>query len=252
MKKNRFSEEQIISVLKENEAGIPIKELAGIWKRYGYRRLHILMRREGYEINHKKVYRLYREENLMVRKRKKKRVSQPRLPEPVAADRTNLRWALDFVSDTTVIGTRVRILAVIDEHTRECLALEVDTSITGSRVCRMLDRIAAGRGYPEEILTDNGPEFSGKAMDAWAYEKGISHRFIEPGKPSQNGYIESFNGKLRDECLNEHWFLNLRDARGIIGKWRRIYNEERPHSSLGNLTPSEFVGKQEKAEVLCA
>ena len=211
------------------------------------------MCREGYEINHKKVYRLYCEEDLRVRKRKKKRVSRPRLPESQVLNKANQRWSMDFVSDTTAMGNRIRILTVMDEHTRECLALEVDTSITGSRVSRVLDRIGMERGYPEEILTDNGPEFTSKAMDAWAYIRGITHRFIEPGKPSQNGYIESFNGKLRDECLNEHWFLNLKDARNIIGEWQRIYNEERPHSSLGNLTPSEFAEKQEKKEeALCA
>ena len=140
-----------------------------------------------------------------------------------------------------------------DGFTRKCLGLEVATFITGSRVSRVLDRIGTERGFPAEILTDNGPEFTSKAMDAWAYMKGITQRFIDPGKPFQNGYIESFNGKFRDECLNEHWFLNLKDARNIIGEWQKIYNEERPHSSLGNLTPSEFAEKQEEKEAgLCA
>ncbi len=143
-----------------------LKELAHMWKRYGYRRIHTLMCREGYQINHKKVYRLYCEEDLKVRKRKKKRVARPRLSEQLVLDRANQRWSLDFVSDTTATGNRIRILTVIDTFTRECLALEVDTSITGGRVSRVLDRIGTERGYPEEILTDNGPEFTGKAMDA--------------------------------------------------------------------------------------
>jgi len=219
-----------------------LTELAGQHQRYGYKRLYILLRREGQLINHKRVYRLYKDAGLAIRKRKKKCPSEKRgKPDSVTA--ANIRWSFDFVSDTLASGRRIRVLTVIDEATRECLALEADTSLTGARVVSVLNRIAYFRGYPSEILTDNGPEFTGNAMSAWAYEKGIRHIFIDPGKPIQNAYIESFNGKFREECLNAHWFKNLGDARKTIEAWRTEYNHLRPHSSLGNLTPSEYADK---------
>ena len=218
-------------------------ELAARWKRFGYRRLHILLCREGYEINHKRVYRLYKKAGLALRKRRKKCPSEKRGMPETATQKPNSRWSLDFVSDTTATCQRIRVLTVIDEVTRECLALEVDTSITGKRVAAVLNKIAFFRGYPTEILTDNGPEFTSIAFGEWSYSKKIDHLFIDPGKPIQNAYIESFNGKFRDECLNEHWFKNLSEARNIIEQWRQEYNFARPHSALGYMTPSEYAEK---------
>lgn len=222
---------------------VRIRELAYRWRRYGYRRIHVLLRREGRTVNHKRVYRIYREEGLIVRKRKRKHVAVWRGEKPQAPTHPNARWSMDFVADATAQGHRLRTLNVVDDFTRESLAIEVDTSLPGGRVIRVLDRLAQERGLPEEILTDNGPEFIGRALDEWAYRHGVRQRFIEPGKPIQNAFVESFNGKFRDECLNEHWFLDVADARGIIERWRRCYNEERPHSALGNATPAEFAAR---------
>ena len=162
------------------------------------------------------------------------------MPEP-AIKEANIRWSMDFVSDKTRFGSNIRILTVIDEVTRECLALEVDSSLTSRRVTSVLNRIATFRGLPKEILTDNGSEFTSNFMNAWAYDLNVEHIFIDPGKPTQNGFIESFNGKFRLECLNQHWFRNLSEAKDIIENWREEYNRERPHSSLGNLTPIEYA-----------
>jgi len=159
------------------------------------------------------------------------------LPPP---SRRNQRWSMDFTLDTLASGRRFRTLNVVDEFTRECLAIEVDTSIGGSRVARVLARLLETRGRPDLVVCDNGPEFAGKTLDAWAYQAGVKIHFIRPGKPVENGYIESFNGKFRDECLNNHWFLDLDDAKTEIEAWRRDYNEVRPHSSLGDLTPKEY------------
>lgn len=200
-----------------------------------------MLRREGYKVNHKRVYRLYREEGLTVLKRKRKRVSRRRrlpLLFPLAPNRL---WSLDFVQDTLSWGRKFRLLTIVDAFSRECLAIEVDTSLSGQRVARALERVARERGaLPDVIVCDNGPELTSRALDQWAYERGVELHFIEPGKPQQNGFIESFNGRLRDECLNEHWFQNLPHARRITEEWRMDYNVNRPHSSLGNLTPEEF------------
>ena len=217
-----------------------LSELATRWRRFGYKRLHVLLRREGFKINHKRTYRLYREAGLCIRKRKKKCPSEKR-GKPDIVQAANARWSFDFVSDTLANGRRIRVLTVIDEATRENLALEVDTSITGSRVAAVLNKIAFFRGFPKEILTDNGPEFTSTAMSTWSYEKSIHHIFIDPGKPVQNAYIESFNGKFREECLNAHWFRNISEARATIESWRNEYNSVRPHSALGNLTPLEYA-----------
>ncbi len=222
----------------------PIRErlrvLAGERRRFGYRRLHVLLCREGWLVNHKRVYRIYREEALSVRKRSRKRVARERCPMPQLTA-PNQRWALDFVADSLKRQRRIRMLTIVDAFTRESLAIEVDTSLSGVRVARVLNRVITERGQaPEEIVLDNGPELTSKALDQWAYERGVRLCFIEPGKPVQNAYIESFNGRLRDECLNEHWFLSLPHARQIIEEWRIDYNQERPHSSLGNLSPEEF------------
>lgn len=218
-----------------------LRELAGERRRFGYRRLHVMLRREGHEVNHKRVYRLYREEGLAVRKRRRKRVSRAdRVPlqAPTGPDQV---WTSDFVHDALSWGRKIRMLTVEDAFTREALSIEVDTSLSGVRVVRVLDRLIEERGaIPDVIVLDNGPELTSKALDQWAYEHGVRLHFIDPGKPQQNGFIESFNGKLRDECLNEHWFLSLADARRIIEDWRIDYNRNRPHSSLGNLTPQEF------------
>jgi putative transposase len=217
-----------------------LRELAAERRRFGYRRLHVLLVREGWTVNHKRVYRIYREEGLSVRKRCRKRVARERCPL-VAATGPDQRWALDFVSDALFWGRKIRMLTVVDAFTRESLAIEVDTSLSGVRVARVLDRIVGERGQaPQEIVLDNGPELTSKALDQWAYQRGVSLRFIEPGRPVQNAYIESFNGRLRDECLNEHWFVSLPAARRTIEEWRIDYNRHRPHSSLGNRSPEEF------------
>jgi len=217
-----------------------LRELAAERRRFGYRRLCLMLRRKGWAVNHKRVYRLYREEGLSVRKRTRKRVSRCRTPAFVPTA-PNEQWSLDFVSDSLAWGRKIRLLPVEDVFTREGLAIEVDTSLPGTRVVEVLKRLEKERGaLPQEIILDNGPELTSKALDQWAYEHGVHLRFIDPGKPQQNGYIESFNSRLRDECLNEHWFLSLADARRIVEEWRVDYNRNRPHSSLGNLTPEEY------------
>ena len=218
-----------------------IEEIAAAKRRYGYRRVYLRLRREGWEVNRKRVYRLYREAGLAVRRRKRKRIGvfeRKPLPKPTAA---NVSWSMDFVADGLIGGRRLRCLTIVDDCTRECLAIEVDTSLPGLRVKAVLDRLADSRGLPQSITVDNGPEFDGKVLDQWACRTGVQLSFIRPGKPNENAYIESFNGKFRDECLNEHWFISLAHARRIIEEWRIEYNTERPHSSLGNRTPLEFA-----------
>ena len=217
-----------------------LRELAAEKRRYGYRRLHVLLKREGVVVNHKRVERIYREEGLSMRRRKRKRAAGVRAETWLAATQPDERWSLDFVSDALWWGRKLRMLTVVDTYTRESLAIEVDTSLSGARVARVLDRVIGERAVPGEIVMDNGPELTSKALDQWAYERGVRLRFIAPGKPQQNGFCESFNGKLRDECLNEHWFTTLYDAREKVESWRVEYNRERPHSSLKNLTPEEF------------
>jgi putative transposase len=218
-----------------------IAEIAALKRRYGYRRIHVLLRREGWRVNRKLTYRLYREAGLTVRRRKRKRIGpfeRKPLPKPTAANRS---WSMDFVSDGLADGRRIRCLAIVDDCTRECVALEVDTSITGTRVKAVLQRLADTRGLPRSITVDHGPEFEGQVLDAWAYSTNVQLSFIRPGKPNENAYIESFNGKFRDECLNEHWFITMAQARRSIESWRIEYNTERPHSSLGDMTPEEFA-----------
>jgi putative transposase len=225
-----------------------IEEIAAAKRRYGYRRVHLRLRREGWEVNRKRVYRPYREAGLAVRRRKRKRIGvfeRKPLPKPTTA---NVSWSMDFVADGLIGGRRLRCLTIVDDCTRECLAIEVDTSLPGLRVQAVLDRLADTRGLPQSITVDNGPEFDGKVLDQWAYRTGVQLSFIHPGKPNENAYIESFNGKFRDECLNEHWFLSLAHARNIIEAWRIEYNTERPHSSLGNRTPQEFATSQANKE----
>ena len=218
-----------------------LKELAGKRMRFGYRRLTALLVREGLAVNHKRVYRLYREEGLAMRIRQRRRIRWTgAVSSPVAA-RPNERWSIDFVSDCVSTGRVIRMLTVVDDCTRECPAIEVDSSLGGIRVRRVLDRIASERGLPEAIVLDNGPEFRGRALAAWSEERRVRLEFIQPGKPAQNAYAESFNGRLRDECLNANWFTSLSDARRKIESWRQDYNELRPHSSLNYLPPAEFA-----------
>jgi len=217
-----------------------LRELAAARPRFGYRRLHALLRREGIVANHKRVARLYRAEGLALRKRRRKRAAPDGRGRPAPPVRPNQQWGADFLGDALAGGRRIRLLTVEDVFTREALAIEVDVSLPGERVSRVLERVAAGRGAPEESVLDNGPELAGKALDQWAYRRGVRLRFIEPGKPTQTGVVESFHGRLRDECLNQHWFLSLADARPAIEAWRLDYNRERPHSALGYRTPEEF------------
>ena len=219
-----------------------LKELAASQKRrYGYRRLHVLLRREGLEINRKRTYRLYRDAGLAVRRRKRKRIAPAErrpLPKPTAP---NVSWSMDFVADGLASGRRLRCLTIVDDCTRECLAIEVDSSLPGRRVAAVLNRLAELRGLPLSITVDHGPEFEGEVLDTWAYIRGVQLAFIRPGKPIENAYIESFNGRFRDECLNEHWFVNMSHARSVIERWRIEYNTERPHSTLGYLTPEQYA-----------
>jgi putative transposase len=216
-----------------------MKAIAHERRRFGYRRVHILLKREGYMVNHKKLFRLYREEKLAVRRRGgRKRAIGTRAPMmiPLAP---NERWSLDFVSDQLTDGRRFRILAIVDDCTRECLALVADTSLSGFRVVRELDRLISERGRPKMIVSDNGSEVTSNAILAWADQSRVAWHSIAPGKPMQNAFIESFNGRLRDELLNETLFTSLAQARVALGCWRADYNGSRPHSRLGWKTPSE-------------
>ena len=218
-----------------------LKDLAARRMRFGYRRLTAMLARSGTLVNHKRVYRLYREEGLAMRIRQRRRIRWNGAVPRLAAERANQRWSLDFVSDCVSNGRVIRILTMVDDYTRECPAMEVDTCLGGLRVRRVLDRVAEQRGLPEAIVLDNGPEFRSRALTAWSEERGVRLEFIQPGKPVQNAYVESFNGRLRDECLNANWFTSLRDARQKIENWREDYNQQRPHSSLNYLPPVEFA-----------
>lgn len=218
-----------------------LKALAQERRRFGYRRLHVMLRREGHAVNKKRVQRIYREEKLTVRRRGgRKRAMGTRRPLeiPLVA---NQRWSLDFVSDQMTDGRRFRILTVIDNCTRECLGLVADTSLSGRRVARELDAIILRRGRPETIISDNGTEYTSNAILAWADDTGVGWHYIAPGKPQQNGFNESFNGRLRDELLNETLFRSLPHARAVLETWRCDYNETRPHSKLGWLTPKAYA-----------
>lgn len=218
-----------------------IQELAHERPRFGYPRIIVMLRREGWADNHKRIRRVYREEGLQVRCRKRKRIARgPRQPMPTPLA-PNQRWSMDFMSDQLDDGRRFRVLNVVDQYTRECLAVETDRSLSGLRVTRVLERVVEQRGAPKSIVVDNGPEFAGRALDAWAYRHGIALHFIRPGKPVENAFIESFNGRMRDECLNQHWFIDLAHARRTIEEWRADYNLIRPHRSLGNRSPAEFL-----------
>ena len=218
-----------------------IVDIAHQRRRFGYRRVHDLLRRDFPGVNHKRVYRLYREANLAVRKRKK---SKRPLNEPLPlqlAKAVNEVWSMDFVSDSLSNGRRLKYLTVADDFSHECVDIAVDFGISGEYVTRLLDRAAVFRGYPDMVRTDNGPEFISRVFMAWAQTHGIRHILIQPGRPMQNGYIKSFNGKFRDEHLNESWFETLQQARNAASIWKQDYNQVRPHSSVGRIPPDEFA-----------
>ncbi len=231
--------------IRPDDAGLreAMKKIAGERRRFGYRRIHLMLERQGVAMNQKKLRRLYREEKLQVRKRGgRKRALGTRRPM-LLPSRTNERWSLDFVSDAFTDGRRFRVLAVVDDFSRECLALVADTSLSGLRVTRELDALIQLRGRPVTVVSDNGTELTSMAVLKWCQETGVDWHYIQPGKPMQNGFVESFNGSFRDECLNETLFTSLDEARSQITAWKEDYNRNRPHSSLGNLTPSEFAFK---------
>ena len=225
-----------------------LKELAAARVRYGYRRFHLLLRREGWPVNAKRVHRLYREEGLSIRPRtpRSRRGCRYRSERPVVAG-PNEGWAMDFVSDQLFDGRPFRILAIIDVHTREALAIVARVGFRAFQVVEALGRLAAERGRPRVIKVDNGPEFAGRMLDRWTYLSKVEPDFSRPGKPTDNAHVEAFNGRLRAECLNASWFLSLADARDRLEAWRRDYNEERLHSALGSLTPRAFAAQAHQA-----
>ena len=217
-----------------------LHELAAKYPRFGYRRIHQLLLRKGVSMNHKKCYRIYREEGLSVRKQKRKKLVTTRKPLPITTA-PNQVWAIDFVHDMAENRQKIKVLTVIDEYTKECIWLEVDSRITAKMLKQVFGNIFLIQGKPSIIKSDNGPEFIAGELNEWLSDSGVEHHFIAPGKPMQNGFCESFNGKLRDECLNMNRFKNLEEAQGIIEEWRIYYNEERPHSSINYRTPAEFI-----------
>lgn len=217
-----------------------IVALAHARRRFGHRRIHDLLQPIYPQINVKRVCRLYRQADLAVRRRRKAKRPAQRQPL-VLAQTPNEVWSMDFVSDSLANDRRLKLLTVADDYSHECVDIAVDHSISGQYVTRVLEQVARFRGYPQAVRTDNGPEFTSRAFLAWTQARGIRHVLIEPGKPMQNAYIESFNGRLRDECLNEHWFPNLLQARAVIETWRREYNQERPKKALGGMTPQAYA-----------
>ena len=219
-----------------------IKELAATRVRYGYKRIYVLLRREGWHVNHKRVYRLDRREGLSLFERRPKRHrSAAQRPGPALAQAINECWSMDFVADQLFDGRRLRALTLVDIYTRECLAIEVAAGLRGEDVVRVIDEVAMLRGAPQRVRVDNGPEFISRVLDQWAYANGVELVFSRSDKPTDNAYIESFNGRFRQECLNTHWFLSLEDARSRIEAWHCAYNETRPHSALEWATPAEFA-----------
>jgi putative transposase len=219
-----------------------LRELAATHVRYGYRRLTVLLRREGWAVNAKRVYRLYDEENLRVRSVERKKIGRRQRVMQGPASGPNQCWSADFVSDKLADGRSYRILTVVDQFTRECIALEADRSLHGTHVVAALKCAIEERGTaPRSITVDNGSEFTGRALEVWAIQHGVQLCFIRPGRPVENGFIESFNGRLRDECLNVEWFSSLRDARDNLARWRNHYNQQRPHSALADRTPASFA-----------
>jgi len=225
-----------------------LETLAVLKPRWGYRRLHWLLRREGWTVNRKRVQRVYCAAGLHVRRRKRKRVSVARIPRPVPVT-ANQRWSMDFVHDTLGDGRAVRIFTVVDDFTRHCPLIAVDFALPASRVTELLDQVGRAVPLPRALVCDNGAEFTSQAFDQWAHERGLELHFIRAGKPVENAYIESFNGRLRDECLNESWFTTLRDAQQTIETWRIEYNTARPHFSLEGRTPAEFAEEHQALQL---
>ena len=220
-----------------------IVALAHRHRRHGYRMIHLRLRQEGWLVNIKRVRRLYRQENLMVHKRKRKKVAPGDRQPLIRPSRANEVWSMDFVFDRLADGRSLKCLTVVDDATQESVTIAPDTAISGTYVTRLLERIKVERGLPKVIRSDNGREFCGRAMAIWAHDNNVALRFIEPGKPNQNAYVESFNGRLRDECLNEHWFTSLAHARTLIEEWRRDYNEQRPKKDLGGVPPAVYAAR---------
>lgn len=216
--------------------------------RFGYRRLAILLRREGVDANHKRIWRVYRDAGLSVRRKRRKRIAWASRPERCVAAMPNARWSMDFMSDSLVDGRSLRVLNIVDDFSRRAVAMEVDLSLPAQRVIRALEEASELYGSPRSIIVDNGPEFASKVLDAWCYERGIELVFIRPGKPIENAYAESFNGRVREECLNQHAFESVSHARTVIESWCEDYNVIRPHSSLGGLAPEEFLARWASAQ----
>lgn len=240
--------------VREDEALIRarLKAFAGEFRRWGCQHFHDKLREEGWLVNHKRTERLYALEKLQIRKRRRvKRSSASRVPPP-RAERINHVWAMDFIFDALTNGRKLKTFPIMDTYTRECLRIEVDTSIGAQRVIRVLNELAIQRGLPEYITLDNGPEFRSRALDAWAYERGVKLHFITPGKPTENPYIESFNDKFRNECLNDNSFFTLLHARQIIEDWRILFNTKRRHSSLGRMTPAAFCRMEQEKQLTMA
>ena len=219
-----------------------LKELASKQSAYGYLLLHGILKAEGLVINKKRTYRIYTEEGLQVRTKKRKKLNRPRQPMEVPTA-VNQRWSMDFVSDQLSSGRRFRVLNVVDDYSREMVGQLVSVSISGQQVARFLDQLMELRAKPKKVICDNGTEFTSKAMFFWSKETNVKLGFIQPGKPTQNAFVESLNGKFRNECLNRHWFRTLDEARYEIDKWRHQYNHVRPHSSLGYIPPVVFAAK---------
>ncbi len=223
-----------------------LRDLAATRVRYGYRRLHILLRREGWRVNHKRIYRLYREEGLGIQVKRRKKLASVSRVLPPPATRPHERWSLDFLSDSLVDGRRFRVLTIVDNVSRVSPAIAVGVSLTGERVVGLLERLQRTTGTPQRIAIDNGPEFVSKALDAWAYRNRVQLEFSRPGKPTDNAFAESFNGHFRAECLDCHWFVSLEEARHMIEAWRLDYNTERPHRALGQETPAAWMTARER------
>jgi putative transposase len=229
----------------DHDLRLALKGLAAEYRRWGVDTFTILLRQRGWSDNHKRIYRVYCEEKLQVKRRKRRKHPRNRGNPLEGAEHLNEVWAMDFVSDQLANGRRIRALVILDVFSRECLLIEVDTSLGGNRVARALEKVIELRGCcPKKILSDNGPEFRSKAMIRWCYEWQVDHHFIDPGKPSQNGFVEGFNSTFRDMCLNEHLFLTMEEARDLIEKWRIVYNSIKPHSSLKKHTPESFAATQ--------
>jgi putative transposase len=218
-----------------------LKAAAAERPRFGYRRLGVMLERVGVQVNHKRLYRLYKEEGLVLRRKRRQRASTATRVPMTSPTGAGERYSMDFMSDSLATGRGFRTLNIVDDYTRECLVIEVDMSLSGERVARVLDRLVESGRKPKVIVVDNGPELTSRALDAWAVHNKVHLHFIDPGRPMQNTYIESFNGRFRDERLNQHWFTSLEEARMVIEEWREDYNQKRPHSSLDHQTPEEFA-----------